>query len=90
MTAANPDRAFSKAPASTSAPVAPEKKDTRPSHSEIMLAVWERRWAEGRSGHHGGKPMPVSVKLREEKLAKGKELNQRGKVSVGRPKGRRG
>lgn len=90
MTAANPDRALSKAPAPTSAPVPPENEAKRPSHSEIMLAVWERRWAEGRSGHHGGKPMPSSVKSREEKLAKGNELSERRIVSGRRPKRRKG
>lgn len=85
MTAADSNRAFSKAPASAPVvSVAPEKEAKRPTHSEIMLAVWERRWAEGKSGHHGGKPMLVSVKLRKEKLAKSKELNERGKVSGGK------
>lgn len=76
MTAADTNRTLSKAPAPTSAPDPPEKEVKRSSHSEVMRAVWAKRWAEGRSGLHGGKPLPTSVKLREEKLAKTGELSE--------------
>lgn len=78
MTAANTARVLSKAPAPTSAPVPSEKEVKRSRLSGIMLAIWEKRWAEGRSGLYGGKPSPLSVKLREKKLAKARELSEEG------------
>lgn len=83
-------QALPKAPAPPSTPVPAEKKVKRSSHSDVMLAVWERRWAEGRGGRHGGKPLPISVKLREEKLAQTRELSERGRLNGRRPKRRKG
>lgn len=85
-TVADTDRALSKAPAPTSAPDLPEKEVKRSRLSSAMLAIWEKRWAEGRSGLYGGKPLPLSVKLREKKLAKARELGEERKVGEGQKK----
>lgn len=90
MTAADTNRTLSKAPAPTSASDPPEKEVKRSSHSDVMRAVWARRWAEGRSGLHGGKPLPISVKLREEKLAKTGKLSESGRLNGRRTKRRKG